>query len=410
MKKNKLLSVLSILSILIPLSFSILACKAKPKKPKTADKIKTVSLTEAKWEEIQNTLELKGTFVPSDKLDVKTEVEGKILSATAQEGQNVSMGDPLATIDATKIKLQLDKSRKELKETEARIEAGMNLLKIIPAANAPAAVAVRPEDAEESPSSENGDSDEVGDESHRPALKESAETTKDQESSTPQNVSGSSKNDLVLRAEESTMDRIKAEIALNEKKLESETINAGIAGFISRKNVTDGSVVGLGEVLYQIVRLDPILLSVFVSKDMVSQFKKGDHLEVFSDELPGQALPAEVIFIAAEPDPQNKNYEVKISLSNTQQKLKGGMNGKIFTPLSETKESIQIPLSAALEKNGKAYVYVVEGDLAVKREVSLGRKTADKVEVKKGIREGEKVVSKGLNTLVEEQEYIKTES
>lgn len=405
MKKNISCSLLFVLL----LSMNGFACKSKPVKPTSPEKLKAVSLSEARLEEIQNTLELKGTFVPSDKLDVKAEVEGKVISALAQEGQNISIGDPLATIDSEKIRLLLEKNKQELRETELRIEAGMNLISSTPP---PSPLAKEEDNSESNPTEkENKELDEVGEDDPKPLAREAL---RDQETAAPtpapENGFNSSKNDLALRAEEATLDRIKADIALNEKKLEADQINASIAGFVSRKNVTDGSVVAVGDILYQIVRIDPVLLSVFVAKDIVSQFKKGDRLEVFSDEVPEETFSAEVVLVAAEPDPQNKNYEVKVSLSNTRQKLKGGMNGKIFAPLAELKKSIQIPASAVIEKNAKAYVYIVEKDLAVKREVSLGRKTSDKVEVKKGIKEGEKVVSKGLGSLVEEQEYIKVEN
>lgn len=402
MKNLKFISAFCLFLILL----SGLACKSKSKKPQSGDKINTVTLVEAVVEEIPDTLELKGTFIPSDKLDVKSELEAKVIAAPAQEGQNITFGDPLATLDAEKTKLLLEKTRADLKETELRIEAGMNLLNSNP----------EPSSVESSPQ-ENTPEKEEGDEEVRNNDEVADEIPKAPENPNPHpsvngsaSINGGAKGDQILRAEEATLDRIKAEIALNEKRLEGANITAAISGFISRKNVTEGSVVNLGEILYQIVKLDPIYLSVYVNKDTVTQFKKGDRIEVFSEELPGQSLSGEVLLVGAEPDPQNKNYEVKISVSNTQQKLRGGLNGKIFAPLPEMKKSVQIPLAALLEKNGKAYVYLADGELASRKEVTLGRKTSDKVEIKKGVKEGEKVVLKGLANLSEDQEYIKLEN
>jgi multidrug efflux pump subunit AcrA (membrane-fusion protein) len=361
----------------------------------------------ASLDEIPDSLEIKGTFFPSDKLEVRAEVEGKINSVNANEGQVVSSGEVLATINPDLLNLLLEKQRLDVKEAEARAEANLPLKpvnlrgSIVPPESISGNV---PSESNPTPVPENNSEnkerlvnpDEVGEGPPPPSPSESPPSTE--------------KTEAILRAEQANLDRLKAEVALTEKKLESANVKADIGGTINKKNITEGSVVNPGEILFQIIKIDPILLSVYVPKEGVMGLKVGDKVEVSPNEIPGTSITGEIIFISSETDPQNKNYEVKISLPNGGQKLKGGMGGAISLPLTQLRKGVTVPADALIQKDGKNYLYVVKDQVAERREVELGKKVGQKVEVKKGVKEEEPIVIKGHATFDEEQEFVKVES
>jgi len=398
--------------ILFILLFCVLGfsgCKGKSQKkiPLPGDKIYPVSVLKASLDEIPESLEIKGTFFPSDKLEVRAEVEGKINSVSANEGQVVGSGEILATINPEFLNLLLEKQRLDVKEAEARAEANLPVKPvnlrgtIVPPESAPGNA---PSESNPTPPPENNaankerpvNPDEVGESPPPPSPGESPPS--------------SEKTEAVLRAEQANLDRLKAEVALTEKKLESANVKADIGGVINKKNITEGTVVSAGEMLFQIVKIDPISLSVYLPKEIVVGLKMGDKLEVSPNEMPGTTIAGEIVFISPETDPQNKNYEVKISLPNGGQKLKGGMGGGISLPLTQLRKGVTVPADALIQKDGKNYVYVVKDQVAERREVELGKKVGQKIEVKKGVKEEEPVVIKGHATFDEEQEFVKVES
>ena len=392
------------LAVILAVSLGLTACKGKGQKknPRPGDKIYPVSVLKASLEEIPEVLEIKGTFFPSDKLEVRTEVEGKINSASVNEGQAVISGEILATLHSEVLNLLLEKQRLDLKEAEARSEANLPIK--------PVALRGAPETGPGNPLPEthSNRAENSGENRERPL-------NPDEVGESPPSAPGlpslpSEKPESVLRAEQANIDRLKAEIALTEKKIELATLKADIGGMISKKNVTEGSVVNAGDVLFQIVKIDPILLSVFVPKESVVNLKSGEKIEVNADELPDAPISGEIIFVSPQTDPQNKNYEVKISLANPQQKLKGGMGGKIFLPSPQMRKGVTVPSDALIQKDGKNYMYVVKDQVAERKEVELGKKIGQKVEIKKGIKEEDPVVIKGQATFDEEQEFVKVES
>jgi len=400
-----------IVILLLPFVIFAGACSSKSKKkgPGPGDKVYPVAAMKVLKEEVPDIVEIKGNFVPSDKLEVKAETEGKVVSIPVSEGQMVNAGDPLATLNPEALNLQLEKERLELKEQEAKIEAGLSTKAAAPRSPfmrgmgaRPNADANTPPNPDQNPEAnpENPNPDQVGDE---PPTANNPDTNPAPADAKPDNA------DAIARANEVTLDRIKAEIALTEKKIESATVLAGISGMISKKNIADGSAVTLGEAIFQIVRIDPILLSIFVSKKEVGNIQRGEKIDVKVEEMPDASFGGEVAYVAPEADPQNKNYEVRISVPNTQLKIKAGMPGLAIMPQTGTRKTVLVPEDAVLQLNGKSYVYIVDGAVAERKEVDLGAKSGAKIEVKEGLKEGEMAVIKGHATFKDEQEYIRVE-
>lgn len=397
------------------------ACSSKSKlTPGPGDKVYPVAAMKVLREELPDIVEIKGNFIPSDKLDVKAESEGKVLTAPVTEGQMVNLGEPLATLNPEQLNLLLEKEKLDLKEQEAKIEAGLSAKAAATRSPYMGARGARPStgsnpngeplapaNADQNPNDpdnlDDPSPDQVGDEP--PAAAAAAAPTED-----PETAPGGPDNaEALARANEITLDRIKAEIALTEKKIESATILAGIAGIVSKKNIAEGGAVTLGEVLFQIVKIDPILLSIFVDKKAVANIQRGEKIDVKVDEMPDLSFSGEVVYVAAEMDAQNKNYEIRIAVPNTQLKVRAGMPGLAIMPQTGTRKALLVPEDAILTINGKAYAYVVEGHIAERKEVDLGAKTGGKIEVRSGLKENEMVIVKGQATFKDEEEFVKVE-
>jgi len=67
--------------------------------------------------------------------------------------------------------------------------------------------------------------------------------------------------------------------------------------------------------------------------------------------------------------------------------------------VGSTASGITIPYSALLDDGGNSFVFVVEGDTAKKREVAPGNSSGDSIQILKGLKPGEKVVTEGGTAL-----------
>lgn len=93
--------------------------------------------------------------------------------------------------------------------------------------------------------------------------------------------------------------------------------------------------------------------------------------------------------------PQVNNGQFKIELifpDSVPAAIRTGQTCQIKLKLGESSESLILKNGPFYAATGGNWVYVVEGDKAVKRVVKLGRQNAETVEIKSGLEVGEKVV------------------
>ena len=75
-------------------------------------------------------------------------------------------------------------------------------------------------------------------------------------------------------------------------------------------------------------------------------------------------------------------------------------NIEIITDVNS--RAISVPQSAVLEDGGKSVVFVAQGNAYQKRQVQLGIKTGDRVEISDGLKAGDRVVLKGNYLLLQQ--------
>ena len=68
------------------------------------------------------------------------------------------------------------------------------------------------------------------------------------------------------------------------------------------------------------------------------------------------------------------------------------MSAKVEILVNELRDVVHIPLQAISPMNGKQYCYVVNGRSAEAREVEVGDFNDEFIEIKRGLKEGEKVL------------------
>ena len=91
-----------------------------------------------------------------------------------------------------------------------------------------------------------------------------------------------------------------------------------------------------------------------------------------------------------------------MEIVDRERRIKPGMFGRIGVIYDVHENALQVPRSAIIEDQGKASVFVVEGDRAVRRPVVTGYGNRGMVEVTSGLRDGEQVVTVGQASLKDE--------
>jgi membrane fusion protein, copper/silver efflux system len=172
------------------------------------------------------------------------------------------------------------------------------------------------------------------------------------------------------------------------------TFRSPITGTVMEKSVIQGQSIMAGAALFQIADLSMVWLEADVFENDLGDVRAGQHAEVSFDAYPGEPLHGRVTYVYPTVDPVARTGKVRIELPNTANRVRPGMFGSVRIDAPVGNRVIVIPRQAALVTGDRQLVFV-EDDMGmlVPRLVTLGTETDSLVEVRTGLRVGERVVA-----------------
>ncbi|KAF0152536.1 MAG: RND family efflux transporter MFP subunit [Ignavibacteria bacterium] len=178
------------------------------------------------------------------------------------------------------------------------------------------------------------------------------------------------------------------------------SIVAPIDGYIENISVNLGSQISSGQELITIVNPSRLILKANVPaakfEDANNAKDASFRIEGHQKELRISQLNGRKISVASSLNTQNRTVPVYFEFSNPQNQIKVGMYAEVFIKNGFISEAVSIPESAIIDEDGMHTVYVeIEGEGFEKRIIKTGITDTGYVQVVEGLKEGERVVTKG---------------
>jgi len=89
--------------------------------------------------------------------------------------------------------------------------------------------------------------------------------------------------------------------------------------------------------------------------------------------------------------PFTRNFVLEILLDQTDPRFKPGITGDVTVVVDRVPDAVTIPAQALFQKSGQNVAYVWRGSQFEEQEISVGRRSGDKILIAKGLRGGEQV-------------------
>jgi membrane fusion protein, multidrug efflux system len=190
--------------------------------------------------------------------------------------------------------------------------------------------------------------------------------------------------------------------ALNQAKLNLRDafVKAPISGVIQTRTVQTGQYVQTGTVLATLVRRDPPLLRFRVPERDAARIKPGQ-MARFKVREDSREFAAKVVHVAESADATSRLVDITANIDDPSDKsLRPGSFAEISVPVASASQAPVIPVASVRPSERGFLAYVVEGDKAVERILTLGMRSADgRVEVLSGLSGGEMLVVRGAEAL-----------
>jgi multidrug efflux system membrane fusion protein len=189
-------------------------------------------------------------------------------------------------------------------------------------------------------------------------------------------------------------------LGLAELNLREAFVRAPASGVIQTRNIQTGQYVQPGATLATLVRREPLLLRFQVPEQDAARIRPGMKAR-FSVRENSRQYSAELTHVAASADSTSRMVAVTAHVDDRDRaELRPGSFAQVTVPVGSTVESPVIPQVAIRPSERGFLAFVVEGDVAHERELQLGLSTRDgRVEVKSGVKPGEKLVIRGAEAL-----------
>lgn len=209
-------------------------------------------------------------------------------------------------------------------------------------------------------------------------------------------------------AAEAGMAQAQAALNLARQNLADCQVTSPINGIVGRVDVKVGDMASQASPIAVINNTSDLEIEVKVSETDVSSVQAGAAVKVLIKAVGEEPLTGTIKSVASVADAASRTYPVTVSLpNNAAAQVKSGMFAEVMLGTQHKEDVIAVPMSAILPKNGENTVYVVNGkDHAKSLVVETGLNDGKYIEITKGLKVGQKVITQG-NTLIDETSVLK---
>ena len=322
---------------------AVVSCNDKPKEENTlaVSKVKVLNVGQT-TNEVRE--EYIGTVESSNTVDVSFLSTGTINQLNFSEGQSVSKGQLLATLNTTSLKSAHAVSASSLKQAQD-------------------------------------------------AYKRMNEMYKSQ-----------SLPEIKLIEVKTKLEQAESAEIMARKSLNDSYLYAPQSGVISKRYYEKGMNVVMGAPVYTIMNINSVDINIPIPESEISKLQRGQYCDIKVTALNNQGFRGQVIEKGVSADPISHTYSIKVRIANPATSLLPGMVVKAyFEAVSVNGHSGQITIPiryVLLDYPDKRFVWIVDkNNVAQRKEVVLGNLLGNEVEVLSGLQHGDKIVKEGYQNV-----------
>jgi membrane fusion protein, multidrug efflux system len=204
-----------------------------------------------------------------------------------------------------------------------------------------------------------------------------------------------------LERAEATMRSNEAQLERLKVRLDRTLVRAPFAGIVGQRFVSLGDYVTSDTRLASLQTVTPQRASFQVPERYAEQLKIGQQVSFRVASLPGRQFTGKVDFVDPSVQLPGRTIMVKASVPNPRRELQAGMFIEARLATAVRPDAVVIPEDAVLPLQGSNFVWVVADGKATRRQVELGVRTPGFVEIKNGVEHAEHVVVGGQERLAE---------
>ena len=354
-----------------------------------------IKVETVKEETMTRAVELVGTLAAVDQVTISSEADGKVSRILADLGDRVKAGQTLVQVDREKQQYNFDQQRASLEKALAQLGAP-------DAQHLP--------EAEKTPDVQKAAADLAqAKQAHDRASQLFKRTlvpqqTLDDAATTLQSKQAS--YDLSLQNAKNLRASIQASEAsmkLADRQLRDTEIRAPFDGIVEKRLVNLGELVKTQMPVMAIVRVDPLKVIAEIPEKMAPWIKEGQPVQLLVDAYPERTFVGKVSRISPAVNAATRAFPFEALVPNRDATLKPGTFARVHIESGKVDTVLTLPYSTLQYRYGVNRVFVIDGDKLAGRELKVGDRLGERIEILSGVKAGDRVASSDIDKLVDGQ-------
>jgi RND family efflux transporter MFP subunit len=192
-----------------------------------------------------------------------------------------------------------------------------------------------------------------------------------------------------------------ATMKLAGRQLRDTEIRAAFDGYVEKRLVNLGELVKAQMPVMAIVRLDPLKVTAELPERMGPWITEGRPVELLVDAYRDRKFVGKVTRISPVVNPATRAFPFEALVANSDAALKPGTFARVHVESGKVDDVLTLPYSALQYRYGVNRVFVVKGDRLALRELRVGERLGDRIEIASGVKEGDPVAVTDVDTLTD---------
>ncbi len=312
---------------------------------------------------------------------LQSQTQGVVTNIAVEEGDFVQEGQLLCQLDQRELKINLELARQRLAQTKVRLQSA----KILQAKNQ---TQIENKQAEVDRNEKALSEGLVSDTDVALLRNQLAELKHDER------AQAAAVEENGYRVEE-----LESEIQRSEVLVTNTLIKAPFAGRITERTVQLGQTVGASDNLFRLATFSPLFADIFLSELDSRRVKPGQEVQITLGSGETEAVAGRIARVSPIVDDATGTVKVTAELRPVDSSYRPGAFVRVAIETDVRGETILIPKRAIVEQDGESFVFVNDGETAIRRAVELGYEDGDAIEVRSGVSAGDKIIVAGQGKL-----------
>src|SRR5258705_9914795 len=270
-----------------------------------------------------------GQIEAVQSVELRPEVDGRIVEILVREGQQVDAGTGLFKVDDAELKAQVARAEADRDVAQRNLERTKQL------------------------------------------MVQNASSQADLE-----------RADAGYRSAQASYDLLKT-------RLDRTIVRAPFGGVVGRRLVSIGTYVNPQTPLITLQSVNPQHAAFNVPERYADRLRRGQLVSFHVAAIPGKNFSGEVVFVDPVVELPGRTILIKARVPNSEHELQAGMFIEARLATSIRPNAVVVPEDALLPMQGATFVWAVKDAKATQRQVTVGVRTAGRAEVQKGVGAGE---------------------